>query len=265
MSDILVNLTVFKSGTHLLRQIIQDLTGLPFFEPEIIPGQVNYQDPNQLYHTPGTFYSWHLQPTAEVRQKLMQMNAKPILLLRNIYDLTISIYYHFAHNIDHEIGRGRNVDHYFREMNFEEGIEAIIRGLRRPDFYWRGLAPHLHHSLRMLKLAQAYPSFITSFEKLTQNKSTQIKKLADFLKIPLSEQKLADLIARSSFNAMKAEAKKSPSGVVSHYRQGKVDGHAHLLQSKQKRMIHALLQQETPDLTKMAIKMGFEEIITISG
>ena len=40
----LVNLTMFKSGTHLIRNILSDLVKLNFKEPEIVKGKNNYED-----------------------------------------------------------------------------------------------------------------------------------------------------------------------------------------------------------------------------
>ncbi|MBF0421766.1 MAG: sulfotransferase domain-containing protein [Magnetococcales bacterium] len=256
----IVHLTVFKSGTEMFRKIITDMTGLPFEEPPLVRGKVNYKDVNQLYHKPGHFYSWHLYPTPEVRRKIKEMAAKPVLLIRNIYDLPVSMYHHFAKNIDADIGMGRDVDHYFREVDHPTGLAMIINGFIKPDFIWPGLGTHLQHIQMLLELARDYPSFLTSYDRLLLHKARELKALATFLDLPISENRLATIVEESSFGAMKAKADALNMG--SHFRKGRVNSHAEELSGEHIRMIHQVIDREAPDLPAIAKAAGFEEILT---
>lgn len=255
----IVMLSLFKGGTHLVRRLLQELTGQPFYEPPIVPGKVDYRDPQQLSFVPDHFYSWHLVPTPPIRDRLIAAGARPVLVLRNIFDLTVSIYHHFAQNIDADIGRGRNVDHYFRELDREAGLEAIIGGMTRPDFRWRGMGPQAQHMVEMLELAAIHPSFTTSFERLTADKAGEVRRLAAFLGIEVSSDRLATIVGGSRFEAMKAEA--TARGQGSHYRRGEVNSHADELTDRHRQMIREVLAHEAPDLERLARAAGFPEVI----
>lgn len=253
-----VFLSVFKSGTEMMKRIIEDLTGLPPMEPEIIPGKVNYQDSAQLYFREGHFYAWHLFPTHEVQQKLIQAQAKPVFLLRNIYDVVVSMYYHFANNIDADVGRGRNVDHYFQTISKEEGLSCIVEGMLKPDFVWKGAGPHYHQMELMLQFSEIYPCFITTYEKMHHDKLSEIQKLADFLEIPLSNEKAQDVAHSSYFDVMKAAAERENIG--SHFRRGRPGSHADELNVNHVRQIQHILKQHAPYLSDLLQKADLSHI-----
>ncbi|MBF0623111.1 MAG: sulfotransferase domain-containing protein [Magnetococcales bacterium] len=257
----IINLTLFKSGTHLLRQILEDLTGLPFHEPPITPGRVNYRDSDQLQIKPGSYYSWHLHPTDEVRHRIRLLNGRPVLLVRNIYDMTVSMYHHFAKNIDAELGRGRNVDHYFKGMSRQEGMSAIINGMVKPDFHWPGLGFHLKHMQEMFLLAQEYPSWIISYEQLVQNKAEAVRSLAAFLDIELTVDRCRTIVEASGFEAMKARADSDERLAPSHFRHGKPKGHLTELTKSHCHQIKTVLAQAAPQLTALAKRAGMAETV----
>lgn len=259
----IVMLSVFKGGTHLMRRVLTDMTGLPFYEPPIVPGKVDYRDPEQLRFVPGHYYSWHLVPTAPIRERLVAAGARPVLVLRNIYDLVVSIYHHFAENIDADIGRGRNVDHYFRELSREAGLEAIITGMTRPDFRWQGIGPQANHLLEMLELAALYPSFVTTFERLTRDKPGEVARLARFLGVDLSAAARQAIVGGSSFEAMKAAA--SARGEGSHYRRGQAASHVDELTPHHRELIAVVLRQQAPDFEERARQAGFPELCDPTG
>ena len=89
--------SVFKSGTWLLRHIIKEITKLEPVEPEIRKG-MDPGHPDNIFCRAGCFYSWHFIPTEEICRKLVGMNARPVFLLRNIFDMTVSMYYHLTGN-----------------------------------------------------------------------------------------------------------------------------------------------------------------------
>lgn len=255
----IVFLSVFKSGTEMTKRLIEDLTGLLPMEPEIVPGKVNYQDPSQLYYRDGCFYTWHLFPVPDVQQKMIESQARPIFLLRNIYDLVVSMYYQFANNIDADVGRGRNVEHYFREISKDEGLSCIANGMLKPDFVWKGIGPHCRQMELMLQFAETYPCFVTSYETITRNKSEEIQRLAKFLEISLDDAKVQKIAYNSSFDAMKAVADRKNVG--SHFRRGQPGGHAEELSVAHVQQIQQALKTHAPHLPDLLTKAGLSHIL----
>ncbi|MEO5376663.1 MAG: sulfotransferase domain-containing protein [Magnetococcus sp. DMHC-6] len=258
----IVFLSVFKSGTEMMKRMIEELTALEPMEPEIIPGKVNYQDPAQLYYKPGSFYAWHLFPIPEVQKKLIESQARPVFMLRNVYDLVVSMYYHFAHNIDADVGRGRNVDHYFRAMSKEEGLSCIAQGMLKPDFVWRGIGPHCHQMVLMLEFASIYPCFVTCYEHMTQNKSAELQKLAHFLEIPLHEAQMQKIVYNSRFDVMKKEA--DSKNVGSHFRKGRSGSHAQELREIHIQQIQMAIQTHAPQLSELLAKANLSHILNVA-
>lgn len=249
--------SVFKSGTWLVRRIIQDMTGLAFSEPEIVPGEMNHNDPSLIEFKPGHFFSWHSIPNAETRAFLKERNAKVILLTRNIYDLAVSMYRHFANDIDSEIGRGAGQKDLFSEMSRSQGIALTINGAWTPGFGWTGMAPHIRQIREMLVFAREYPCCLLSFEKLFVDRRGEVEKIAEYLEISLSSQRIDEIVEGSSFSAMKAAA--SGSG-TSHFQEGKPGGHAKHLFRYHTYMIHHLIRTTAPDLEDLARELGVPEI-----
>jgi hypothetical protein len=255
-------LSVFKAGTHLVRQILQDLTGTPFYEPPIVPGRVDYRDPAQLVFTTGHFYSWHLVPTPPIREKLIAAQARPVLVMRNLFDLAVSMYHHFADNIDADIGRGRNVDHHFRAMSRDEGLEAIITGMTRPDFRWPGLGPQADHMVHLFELGAAHPCHLTTFERVTEDKPREVAAMAAFLGITLSEQRLQEIVHGSAFQTMRDRA--AAAGRPSHFRRGHARSHTDELSPRHVSLIREVIDRQAPALAGWIERTGFHELLAVA-
>lgn len=258
----IVFLSVFKSGTEMMKQVIDDLTGLSPMEPEIIPGKVNYQDPAQLYYRPGHFYAWHLFPIHEVQQKLIQARARPIFLLRNVYDLVVSMYYQFANNIDADVGRGRNVDHYFQALTKDEGLACIVDGMLKPDFVWKGIGPHCHQMELMLQFSEIYPCFVTSYENIVQHKPDEVRRLASFLDIPLDDTQVQQISYNSRFDVMKAAADRKNVG--SHFRRGRSGSHAEELNRHHVQQVQQALKTYAPNLPDLLDKAKLSQVLELA-
>ena len=132
-SSPIVMSSVFKSGTWLLRYILESLTGFSYIEPLTENGPMDPSDPDLIAIKPNHFYSWHFIPSTDIQNKLIKINAKPIFLVRNIYSLAVSMYYHFANNIDHELGKGANKHLYFSKIDKNTGLHQIISGCNEAD------------------------------------------------------------------------------------------------------------------------------------
>jgi hypothetical protein len=255
--------SVFKSGTWLLRKIIADLTGLSVTEPEVRSGSMDPKEPQNVFCRPGHFYSWHFIPTVEVGMKLKKMHARPVFLLRNIYDLTVSMYYHFLNNIDADIGRGAGKSEFFSRIGKNKGLEYIIAGCKEPEFSWSGLGLHLHHMECMLTFAQDYPCHVVTYEQLVENKEEEIKKIAGFLGIDSMDSQIADIVISTEFNTMKKEAMNNGNG--SHFRKGKVYGHIGKLNERYSNLIKNELDMHASNLKALARDHGIEHILKVEG
>ncbi|MEE9386530.1 MAG: sulfotransferase domain-containing protein [Nannocystaceae bacterium] len=256
----IVLLSLFKSGTHMMRRMVTEITGLRFFEPPIVRGRVDYRDPNQLILERGRYYSWHLVPGPEVRSQLVQAEARPILVLRNVCDLVVSMYHHFAGNIDADIGRGRNVGRYFGEMTRSDGLLAIILGMQRQDFRWPGLEFHLEHIHAMLELAALHPSHLTTFERFTCDRRGEAARVASFLGLSLSPAALDAAASSTSFQAMRRAAQARGRG--SHYRRGVAGSASDELEEVHFSAIRALVARHAVHLPSRCEAAGVAEVLS---
>jgi len=207
---------MFKSGTHLIRELIELITMKSFQEPIIIRGKNNYEDQEKFFVPgKGKFFSWHLHPKDSTSNFIVSENIKSIYLVRNIFDQTISIYNHFAKNIDHEIGRARNVDHLFKNISYENGLKLIVDGCDFPEFKWLGLEHQLLHLERLYKSSVNTNGLFLSYEQLILNKEAAVTKICDYLGY---EVKCLDhILTRSEFAYMKKVKHHK-----SHFQKGKI-------------------------------------------
>jgi hypothetical protein len=252
--------SVFKSGTWLVRHLIEDLTGLAWNEPEICPGEMNYGDPSLIEFKPGYFFSWHSEPSEAVRRMLVAENAKVVMLTRNVYDLAISMYRHFANDIDNEIGRGAGQRQLFESMTRGQGLALTICGAQSPTFEWVGMGPHFRQMQSMLEFSLEYPCCVMSFEKLFSDRQGEILRLAQYLDIEMDGARLEAVCAASNFDAMKAHGQQL--GLGSHFQEGKPGRHADMLDKYHVHMIRHLLRTYAPGLTGLAHQTGMPEIVS---
>lgn len=211
----LVNLTMFKSGTHLIRKILVDLVKINFKEPEIIKGKNNYEDQNKFFLPEDGFFSWHLFPYNQTILKLNNNNTKSVILVRNLFDQTLSIYDHFRLNIDSEIKRGRNVQNLFANLSLVQGIKFIIDGGELEGFRWLGITHQYKHMYSLFNCAEQTDSILITYENLVMHKEKVICDIANFLNVPYFD--LNQIISNSSFEHMKMK-----SSNKSHFNSGNI-------------------------------------------
>jgi len=251
--------SVFKSGTWLVRRIVTELTGLSWNEPQIEAGEMDHGDPALIDFKPGHFFSWHNEPTPAVRARLRVENAKVILVTRNAYDLALSMYRHFAHDIDSEIGRGAGQQGLFAELTRDQGLALTICGAAGPAFTWSGMGPHLRQMQAMLELSAEHPSCVLSFERLAQDRGAEIRRLAQYLGVAVDAERVAAIARASSFEAMQSDARQV--GQLSHFQEGKPGRHAEALSRHHAYMIRHLLRTFAPHLSRMARQSDMPEIV----
>ncbi|WP_434637273.1 sulfotransferase domain-containing protein [Sulfurimonas sp. NW7] len=248
----------FKAGTWLMRKILTSLTNMEYFEPEIIPGEKKYYNAKQLQFVDNHFYSWHLVPTPEVVKILNEKNAKTIFVMRNIYDVVVSIYYHFYNDIDADIGRGNAKDSFLKQFSFEEGISLIITGFDEGDgLRWNGMAEIIEHFNRMSLASLECESLIFDFENIVKNKKSVLAEISNFLDIEASSEKVNNIQNTTAFGSMKKEALSQGIG-VSHFREGKANSNRKKLSYFHKVQIRNVVQKTAPDFYKNLQKVSLE-------
>lgn len=247
----IVLISGFKAGTWLMREILTSLTDMSFFEPDIIAGERKYYNPEQLQFVKNHFYSWHLVPTGEVVDKLNKNSAKTIFVVRNIYDLVVSIYYHFFNNIDADIGRGNNKDSFLKQFSFEED------GLR-----WNGMSEVIDHYNEIFKASSLCDSLIIDYDKLVKNKEEVVKDIAKFLGLDISTQKLDSIINSTKFETMKANAQKNKVG-DSHFREGKAGKNRERLSGFHKIQLRQMIKITAPDIYENARNVNMQKALKV--
>ncbi len=198
----IVNISMLKSGTHLLREIITQLTGLKFVEPKIAPGQNNYEDQNKLFFPENGYFSWHLFPYESATRALIENKCVCLYLVRNLFDQSLSIYDHFRLNIDAEIGRGRGVDDLFASVDRDKGLRYIVNGCALDGFEWRGVAHQCKHIETIFDSANKTNGLIISYEDLCLNKYSVIERIASHLGVV--DYDGGKISQETSMNAMRA-------------------------------------------------------------
>ena len=121
-----------KAGTWAIREIITEITGLNFLEPNL-EGDRNYGDLNLISWNENTYFSWHSLITKDISSLLMSSQAKSIFTVRNIYDIVFSFYNHFVENVDANIGRPTDNFEFLKSLPYEECITILITGYFIPS------------------------------------------------------------------------------------------------------------------------------------
>ncbi|EKD38834.1 MAG: hypothetical protein ACD_75C00595G0005 [uncultured bacterium] len=257
MRPIVVN-TPLKSGTWLIRKIIMELTSLSWQEPPLEKG-MDPCDPKNIIIDPDHFFSWHFTPTGPIEEKLRNHNSLPIFVIRNIYSMIVSMYFHFADNIDAEIGRGQNQQEFFAGMSQEEGIERIIERKAIDTFNWDGVGRHLFQMQEMLRFSLVYPTLFLTFEELVEKKGDALQKIADFLSLSITKKRIKEIAVLSDFHSMRKEAARHR--VQSHFRKGKTKGYNELITPKHRMLIEKSMETYSPQLATYLKQKGFYYIV----
>lgn len=250
--------TVFKSGTKLLEFLLAQLTGMKSYEPTL-SATPDYGSADPIQFAQGCFYTWHNVPTPQVKEKLIQSQAKPIFLIRNIYDLLVSQYFHFAADVDAEIGCSTNTRAYFESMSQSEGLSLVICGATSERFDWTGYGFYLHQIQEMLRFSTEYPCLIVNYERLVLNKPTELLRIAEFLEIKPSDEQIAALLQESSLESMR-NARAKTYGTGMHFRKGSPGDHVNVLAPFHYDMISHVKRTCAPDLDDLCRSLGYEDV-----
>jgi hypothetical protein len=253
--------TVFKSGTKLLENIVANLTGLSVNTPGMGAGS-DYECTAPITFEEGKFFIWHNVPSDKLSDRLREENAKPIFLIRNIYDLLVSQYYHFAIDVDKEIGHSTGTADYLATMGRDEGISLVLCGAASPYFTWPGLGYSLHHTQAILKYFKAHPCHLICYDRLVLDKRREIVRLANYLNLTASREEVDEMTKSSSIEQMRKD-RVSAVGSGNHFRKGMPGDHVNVLKAQHYHMIGHLILTQAPDLVALCKELNFEDVIAM--
>lgn len=250
--------TVFKSGTKLLEHIIEKLTGLTANHLGMEVGS-DYESAAPIIFEQGKFFIWHNVPSDAVKYRIRTDKAKPIFLIRNIYDLVVSQYFHFADDVDAAIGHSTGTADYFASMGRDEGISLVLCGATSQWFDWHGFGYYLRQIQEILRFSKEYPCHVVVYDRLVINKRHEIERLANFLGIEVTPNILNKLLDSSTLGAMR-KARITSVGSGKHFRKGVPGDHINVLASRHYHMIDHLKRTYAPELHALCEELGFGDI-----
>ena len=250
--------TVFKSGTKLLEHIIEKLTGLTATHLGMEVGS-NYESAAPITFEQGKFFIWHNVPSDAVKTRIRAENAKPIFLIRNIYDLVVSQYFHFADDVDAAIGHSTGTADYFASMSRDEGISLLLCGATSEKFNWHGFGYYLRQIQEMLRFSKEYPCHVVVYDRMVLNKPYEIERLAGFLGIEATQNVFNELLDSSTLGAMR-KARIASVGSGKHFRKGTPGDHVNVLALHHYHIINHLKLTYAPDLDALCEELGFNDV-----
>lgn len=252
--------SVFKGGTWLVRRIVALLTGLEPDEPERVEGKPDYGNPALIRFRPGHFFSWHSFMTQGVVDLLVERQVRPILVMRNLYDLTVSMYHHFADDIDAEKGFSAGQAAFFKDYSRDEGLAMVIAGYKSRTASFDGAGEHYAQMQGMILYSAHHDALLVSYDRLLQDRPAEVLRIAKHLGIYLTRPQLDDIVAASGFQRMKQEAESAGGG--SHFRVGQAGAGRLELKPMHLFMIEQQLSLFAPHLRPLARAAGYPEVVS---
>jgi hypothetical protein len=192
-----------KSGTWLLREMLEMATGLKAYEPGNGAGAPDYDNEMLIEFPSGTFFSWHSILTSRSLSLLRGCQAKNIFLIRNIYDVLLSMFAHLSRDVDAAIGRSVIGSSYFEGKTTEQCLTLMISGFTSPQMTWTGAGPLLRQIDSMLELIESGEALLIDYEQLTANKFVTLQKILQLLEYPLPTAQIKKIIVHTEKDAMR--------------------------------------------------------------
>ncbi len=250
--------TVFKSGTKLLEHIIERLTGLSAFPLGMDVGS-DYESADPIMFETNKFFIWHNVPSPKVQDRIRAEKASPVFLIRNIYDLAVSQYHHFADDVDASIGHSAGTKEYFSKMSRNAGISLLLCGGASEYFTWHGFGYYLRQIQEILKFSKGYPCHVICYDRLLLDKRRETERLADYLGVEVDPEVLDGIMKDSSLEAMR-KAQIDTFGDGKHFRKGVPGDHVNVLRPYHYDMIGHLKLTYAPELDALCEELEFGDI-----
>lgn len=251
--------SIMKSGTVLLREILEQMTRLRAVEPEIGVGEPDYANEMLIEFEPGTFFSWHSTLTSRANALLRSAQAKNIFLVRNIYDVTLAIYTHLAREVDAGEGRATGGGDYFRGKSVEEALTLIIAGFTSPLLTWMGLAPLIRQMDSFMDLVESGQALLLSYEELTANKRQTVVRLLQHLQIFLPARRVEDILAATEPAAMRVS--KAAAGLAEHMTRPEHKLKRDVFKPYHREMLNLVILANAPKLPERLRAVGGEWLL----
>lgn len=199
--------TLPKSGTWLLREILEMATGLKAHEPPIGAEAPDYENEMLIEFPSGAFFSWHSILTPRSVAMLRSCQARNIFLIRNIYDVLLSMFAHLSHDVDVAIGRSVIGSRYFDGKTTEQCLTLMISGFTSPQLTWMGVGPLLKQLDSMLGLAESGEALLLDYDELTTNKRKSLQKILQTLGCRLPAKRIREILAQTEKDTMRERLK----------------------------------------------------------
>ncbi len=197
-----------KSGTWLLREIMEMLTSLKSFEPEVHPGSApNYTNDDLIEFPSEAFFSWHSVITKKTAAMLTGCQSKNIFLVRNIYDVLLSMRGHLIRDVDASIGRSVLGSDYFDGISVEQSLTLMISGFSSPKLTFGGVRPFLKQMESFLDLVESGQALLLTYCDLTDRKLKTIQRLSEFLGCEISNGRIQEIATATDKQVMRERKK----------------------------------------------------------
>lgn len=215
----IIQITGFKSGTWLLRAVMDRLLGCSWYEPEFKPGRHKYSDMANVVFKDYGYYSWHLNPVPEIRRYILSQNAKVVVLLRNLYEVSVSAFHHLYYDIDAGIGRSAGKKDFLQKYDRKDAQTLVITGFDEQGYFWGGIKEIVEQYCNCIYFAIEAPGsvHILDYRGLVCDKENSIRRLANYLQIDINEHMVKSIISETDFLQMKRNSQNNSS---LHFRQG---------------------------------------------
>ncbi|HTV28373.1 MAG TPA: hypothetical protein VMF32_11375 [Xanthobacteraceae bacterium] len=247
--------SVMKSGTVLLREMLELMTGLRAVEPEVPPGEPDYANEMLIDFAPGTFFSWHSTLTGRSLALLRGVQAKNIFLVRNIYDVTLAIYTHLTRDVDAAEGHSVGGSDYFDDKSVEQALSLIISGFTSPRLTWMGLAPLIRQMDSFLSLVESGHALLISYEEIVKDKRAAMHRLMQHLEYWLPGPRQEEIIAATDPERMRVTKKEA--GLEDHFTRPEHKLRRDAFLPYHKEMIDLLVHVNAPGLPERLSKLGY--------
>jgi hypothetical protein len=255
--------SVMKSGTVLLREMIEQMTGLRAIEPEIAAGEPDYANEMLIDFPPGTFFSWHSTLTGRSLALLRGAQAKCVFLVRNIYDLILAIYTHLSRDVDAAEGRSIGGSDYFNDKTVEQALSLIICGFTSPRLTWKGLGPLIEQMESFLELAESGHALLISYEEIVSDKRYAIDRLMRAFEISLPAERVGAVLAATEPETMRVSKKEA--GLADHMTRPEHKLSRDVFKPYQREMIDLAIFTTAPRLRERLAALDYEWILNPDG
>jgi hypothetical protein len=189
-----------KSGSTYLCKVLQALTG---FQSGYVAehGKHNDQDisPRKLRSLKtSTVIQQHAKGTYNNLRILRQFELRPIVNVRNIYDVIVSLHDHLR-NEDDRVPTGY-VHREYWNLSYREQLDYLI-GVHLPWYFNFVVSWH--------EASEELPIFVSTYERLMTNPSGVLRQIAEFYSMDVSDQAI-----ESAFKSVEGQSTRLNHGIM---------------------------------------------------